>query len=245
MKRIIIIVLLIALMFVPIGCSIQESDYENTLAALSPPAALSPVFDELKFTSLHDFLSNYNIIRDGKADDAIAGLAESVAFASLERFYIPTGIPESYQLFRITVTEGCVELWYLPEEYLESEETILIATMNRQHFLFSFTRRLNLESPMDGVLRQSGIASDDLIDGKYYFDGGNLLIWASNGELLFLHIPVLNRFNQDTQQRAQIDAGAFGFTEEAYMIRSFAETSVVNLFNAIEVSILLEELADE
>jgi len=72
---------------------------------------------------------------------------------------------------------------------LGSEMDIINAIAFGQHFLLSVTRGLNLENPMVGVLEQHRITEADLIDGEYYFDGRNLFIWGSNGEILMLYTP--------------------------------------------------------
>jgi hypothetical protein len=118
-------------------------------------------------------------------------MAESVDLLSLERFYLPVNIPETYRLFEIDICASSVGLWFLPEEYLVSEETTRIETARQRHFLFSFTRGLNMDDPMAGVMRQHGISEADLIDGKYLFREPNSFSWGSGGERLHLYTPRL------------------------------------------------------
>jgi len=145
--------------------------------------AASEAIETLEFSSLDEFLLNFSTVKAGRATVDFANSATNTGFAALERLYLPTNIPEAYQLFRITVNEEAVSIWYLPEEYLGSEDAIWFAISQQRHFLFSFTR-WNIESPMDGILRQNRSTEEDLIDGKYLFIEPNMFIWGSDSEVV-------------------------------------------------------------
>ncbi|MCL2409810.1 MAG: hypothetical protein FWC96_09440 [Oscillospiraceae bacterium] len=147
--------------------------------------------DELRFSSLEEFLLSYLGAMSSRArGGALSELEESVDLLSLERFYLPMNIPEEYRLFRILVDEYNVSLWFLPEEHLGSDMAISNATASSRHFLLGVTRGLNLENPKAEIVEGYGITEEDLIDGKYYFNGWNMFIWGSEGEILILYTPL-------------------------------------------------------
>jgi len=201
MKRFLILGIIFVFIFALVGCGQRneaDMEIESTVDVVTDleteeQIVISGSFEPatLRFSSLEEFLVSYLEAMSGRArGGTLSTLEESVNLLSLERFYLPVNIPEEYKLFRILVDEYHVSLWFLPEEHLGSEMDIINATVFEQHFLLSVTRRLNLENPMAGVLEQSRITEADLIDGKYYFDGWNLFIWGSNGEILMLYTPV-------------------------------------------------------
>lgn len=87
--------------------------------------------------------------------------------ASLEYFYLPTGIPEEYRLYKITAAKNDIGFWYLPEEALASDDTRLSAESRNEHFLFISPR-----------VNYSGFAGDETI-----------LTWQENGDSLMLYLP--------------------------------------------------------
>lgn len=87
--------------------------------------------------------------------------------ASLEYFYLPTGIPEEYRLYKITAAKNDIGFWYLPEEALASDDARLSAESRNEHFLFISPR-----------VNYSGFAGDE-----------TTLTWQENGDLLMLYLP--------------------------------------------------------
>lgn len=87
--------------------------------------------------------------------------------ASLEYFYLPTGIPEGYRLYKITAAKNDIGFWYLPEEALASDDTRFSAESGNEHFLFISPR-----------VNYSGFAGDETI-----------LTWQEDGDLLMLYLP--------------------------------------------------------
>ncbi|MCL2397361.1 MAG: hypothetical protein FWC93_04770, partial [Defluviitaleaceae bacterium] len=204
MKRLFIVVLALFLPLLFAGCGQRESSaddgqpqesqirasgtqntQENQIRVSDPP-------DTLRFTSMREFLENHKKVAGDRAFEEISALAESVNFMGLERFYLPVGIPEEYQLYRLAVEEGVVALWFLPEEHLVSEGTMRVADARQQHFLFSFTR-WEIDSPRDIKLGQLRITEDDLVNGAYtrfHFNNNNRLWWTSETEHIMMYFPM-------------------------------------------------------
>ncbi|MCL2408766.1 MAG: hypothetical protein FWC96_04030 [Oscillospiraceae bacterium] len=217
MKRFLIISVTVILILALTGCGQNsETDLEieaavgvitdletdaETVEWQEESVAASDAPDTLRFSSLEEFLLSYIAVKDGMRAEGFmptsvhgnfehfSEMAESVDLLSLERFYLPVNIPEEYKIFRIAVTEYHVTIRFLPEEHLGSETDILLARADSQDFQFSFTRKLNLENPMAGIMEQFGVTEADLIDGKYLFLEPNLFLWGSNREILSLYTP--------------------------------------------------------
>ena len=145
----------------------QDASHENEIM-------ISKTIAELEFASVEELLGSYRAAKIGKVDEGLANLVENVNLAALEKLYLPTSIPKEYQLYKIYVNEEAVSFWYWHEENLASESSFLNTEGQMQEFLFSFTRRWGVNSPMDAILRQFGGTKEDLIDGKYYFLEPNL-----------------------------------------------------------------------
>ena len=163
------IVSIISVMFLILGgCAIYERMNEfsafNAYNESEPILAVSAAPDMLVFSSLEEFLSIYRAVEGNAIRGEASVLAESINLMSLARFYMPSQIPPSYQLYKLDICERVIGMWFLPEQYLVSEESILYATARQRHFLFSQTRTLNLESPMDGTLRRHGLSESDFFD---------------------------------------------------------------------------------
>ena len=83
--------------------------------------------DLVSFSSLDEFVSYLN--SEEKGED-IANLA------SLKSYYLPTAIPEGYELYKITAGAADIGFWYLPQEFLSSVESMRDAEAQQKHFLF-------------------------------------------------------------------------------------------------------------
>jgi len=146
------------------------------------------ISDTLEFTSLEDLLETYRKVQKGEDDD-VTNSAESVNFASLEKIYLASSIPELYQLYKIIVFEELVTVRFLRKEDLISEDTARKAINQDQHFSFGFYR-WDLDSPLDGILRQNNATEKDLIDEKYLFVAPNRLIWALDRGVMYMNMPL-------------------------------------------------------
>jgi len=178
----------------------EEIDYSKFRAP-------HPLPDALVFTSIEELIEIYQLVKTGKADelekskadrivmfgyDEDAGnlmkIAESMNFAALDKIYIPVGIPEEYQLYKIEVKKKSVCYSYFLEEDLASEETKGIAIGEQKNFQFDFTR-WNIDSPMDGILQQCNATTKDLINGKYLYSQPYSLYWGFDREVLHMYLP--------------------------------------------------------
>ena len=110
---------------------------------------------------------------------------DAAELASLRDYFVPTGIPETYQLYKITAGIADIGFWYLPEECLASADTILEAESSQKHFLFLLTRGAD---EGESVMTQFGAAEDDLVDGKYLVREG-IVIWEQDHTVLMLYLP--------------------------------------------------------
>lgn len=215
MKKLIIISIVLIIALVLVGCgqndeleTVVEVDTRTTVTSdlERETVSVSAIPNMLMFSSLEDFLHSYLAIGDGRGRGAFVGeysasrtdatltdVLDAVDLLSMENFYIPVNIPEGHKLFRIAVYENRaneVIMWFLPEEYLGSEWWEVQGAIHQYGYQFSFTRNWNVENPMVYIMEQFGATEEDLIDGKYLFDGRNWFIWASGTELLNLRAPM-------------------------------------------------------
>lgn len=109
------------------------------------------------FYSLESFLEYAATVESG-------GVAD---LTSLEYFYLPTGIPDGYRLYKITAAKNDIGFWYLPEDACASDDTILTAELRSEHFIFISPRA-----------HESWFAGDE-----------TLLTWQENTDLLMLYLP--------------------------------------------------------
>ena len=105
---------------------------------------------------------------------------DAAELASLRAFFVPAGIPEEYQLYKITAGIADIGFWYLPEDCLSSADAILEAEAGQKHFLFLSTREAH---------EFGSAAQDDLLEGKYLVDEG-MVIWEQDHTVLMLYLPV-------------------------------------------------------
>ena len=110
---------------------------------------------------------------------------DAADLASLRDYFVPTGIPETYQLYKITAGIADIGFWYLPEECLSSTDAILEAESSQKHFLFLSTRGTD---ELGSVIAQLGAAENELVDDKYLVREGKV-IWKQNHTLLMLYLP--------------------------------------------------------
>lgn len=107
---------------------------------------------------------------------------------SLERYYLPSGIPEEYQLYKITPGSSDIGFWYLPKQNQTSPGAILDAESQLKHFLFLMMRD---GYDLDTVLAQYGASDDDQQDGRCLIqrERENIVIWEEDGSVLMLYLP--------------------------------------------------------
>jgi len=200
-----------------------NEEFQNEYSNQSAPIGGCAIPPTLYFTSMAEFLESQMAFRLGEVTGTMAATAESVNFAELEKFYLPVGVPEEYKLFRITVNEEVVALWFLPEEHLVSDDAMRWADSRQQHFLFNFSR-WDLDFPMAGVLG-SLRTNDVIIDDKYVFNGRNLLMWAESRELMIMYAPMQTAENISTED-----------------LIKFTQTYTLDLTDTTAIEALLETL---
>lgn len=154
--------------FFAVGCGNADSAEEIK----DSPADLV-VFSDI------DAFAAYAISAEEKETDA-------AELASLRTFFVPAGIPELYQLYKITAGISDIGFWYLPEDCLFSTDAILEAEAGQKHFLFLSTRGTY---EFGSVMAQLSAAQDDLLEGKYLVHEG-MVIWEQNHTILMLYLPV-------------------------------------------------------
>ena len=196
MKRFLVIGIMVFLALSFFGCGQHDEATDTNERALADQEYARAdellacrIPDTLSFSSLEQFAESHRAARNGRAVGELADTAKSVNFSEIEKFYVPTGIPEAYQLYDITVTEETVSFWYLLEKDLVSDEAISNALSQSQGLQFSFTR-WELDSPMEGIMRQFDASEEDLIDEKYLFVEPNMLIWALDRTIAYLYVPL-------------------------------------------------------
>ena len=141
---------------------------------------------------IQDSAADLTVFPDMEAFTAYAISAEqetdAAELASLREFFAPAGIPEEYQLYKITAGISDIGFWYLPEECLSSADTILEAESSQKHFLFLSTRG---SYEFGNVMAQFGVTENELLDGKYLVHEGTdrVIIWEQNHVVLMLYLP--------------------------------------------------------
>ena len=143
------------------GCSSQPDATEPSLEAAT---SIEDSQESEIYAGSVDVFYDLESFLDHAENTESGSLAD---LASLEYFYLPTGIPESYRLYKITAAKNDIGFWYLPEEALVSDDTRLSAESRNEHFLFISPR-----------VNYSGFAGDETI-----------LTWQENGDLLILYLP--------------------------------------------------------
>ena len=123
---------------------------------------------------------------------ALTGQKGVANMAALYRYCLPTGLPEEYKLYKITVTGADIAFWYLPEADLTSEETIAEAEDGQKYFKFVNQRirspyaneYANMVKSYDG---EANVGSGDMD----YIPAENpeLLIMRRREEMFFLFMP--------------------------------------------------------
>lgn len=145
------------------GCG-SASDVAEPAVAETEPTEVSEQENISVYPADLDVFYDLESFLDYAAAAESGGLAD---LASLEYFYLPTGIPDGYRLYKITAAKNDIGFWYLPEEALVSDDTILSAESRNEHFMFISPR-----------VYYSCFAGDE-----------TLLTWQEDGDLLMLYLP--------------------------------------------------------
>ena len=144
-----------------VGCSSQLEAIAPTPEATVPIEASSESESYAESVDMFYDLESFLECAENPESEGLADLA------SLEYFYLPTGIPEGYRLYKITAAKNDIGFWYLPEEALASDDARLSAESRNEHFLF--------------------------LSPRVYYDGfggdETILTWQENGDFLMLYLP--------------------------------------------------------
>lgn len=132
--------------------------------------------DTVAFSSLEEF---NEAIYNAPEDDDIADLAH------LDVYYLPTSLPDGYELYKIVAGSYDIGFWYLPEECLNSEAEAAGAEVQGKDFLFISGRG----EVFSEIMKQFG--KTELIDDTYIVKKGtrDLVVWEVDGTALMLYIP--------------------------------------------------------
>ena len=199
----------------------EESDMSNS----------SPSPEMLQYNSLEDFINDIRKVRMGEATGELAEIAERMNLSSIDRVYIPTGIPDSYKIFNVAVNENSVNILFMQDEYLASISTQMDAVIAQQHFAFNFTRK-SFEDPLAGVMQQFEVTEEGLIEGKLLLDPPNSITWGHDGRMMHMYLPLPSDTAIEDIRRV---------TEEA-MLRSLGLDSKPDLLRFTPVEVV--ELTD-
>ena len=159
--------------------SLGDSDSPDTTPARTDEIFHSPT-GLVSFSSLDEFTSYLNSEEkgEGKAD-----------LANLKSYYLPTALPQGYELYKITAGTADIGFWYLPHECLSSAESMQDAEARQKHFLFISSRGTY---DFNGIKTQFNITDDEMINNKYFLAGSSpsIIIWEEQGTTLMLYLPV-------------------------------------------------------
>ncbi len=190
-KRIILIITIIALLASVISCKAAEDNLQSETAADIPEPTLTPIKEPepessreeyVVFGSLEEFDEYLKTAEEGE---------DIAALGALKRYYIPTGIPENYELYKITAGIVDIGFWYLPKEYLESGGYPIEAEAKQMHYLFISPR---YEDDMEILYQQLEISEDKQSEDYYVRESGGtkLLFCQQDDAVMGLYLPAEN-----------------------------------------------------
>ena len=224
MKRILVIGAMLFLLFVLTSCGERRSDPTEVSSTRTNEDEIfvTPAYVKLGFASPEELIEAYKLVRARKADRELAEQAESVDFAELEKLYLPTKIPEPYQLYWISVGEGpAVSIGYHRDEGLPLDYDYA------QYFVYTYSRQD--ASLMEVLMQQYDATEKDLIDGKYLLSGTNSLCWAFDGNIMRLSLPY--SLEVLSGEISVVEYLGLGSVEE---LAQFAELEVIDLTELVE-----------
>jgi len=184
-RKILHIVILVSVLFA--GCSQPQPEPTPKPTRIPTPKPVAEPTEEpedipadmMVFTTLEEF-NTYLSTKSSTKDLAALG--------TLERYFLPTGIPDDYVLYKITAGIVDIGFWYMPREYLASREGILEGESLHKHFLFISGRGTN---SLATIMDRHNKTAKDLINGRYHVSpyNSNLFFWEEDGELLSMYTP--------------------------------------------------------
>jgi len=156
--------------------------------ALLIPLAYTPIGQSERrhpfmFASLEDFLSSYLVVQDREVHGSLGDMLEWTGFATIERLYLPSAVPEDFEVYLVLLAGESASISYLPAEDMVSEEAAQAAQLADRHFSFSFNH------------------AHRWCPDEYYgvdWQGVNSISWISPyGERLSLSLPSTHEFYKE------------------------------------------------
>jgi len=199
----------------------SETDYAQDYEIL-----VSAGYAFIEFSTLENFLTAIEAIQtdgddiaslvedlpDMGRDSYLENVMERTKLQSIETLYLPIGIPEEFEIRRVTVSEHYIAFRYLPREIVPaSRDEFWLAMTRSPSFEFTISRK-QIPNQLDAILERDSLCLDDLIDGKYLFLEPNLFVWESDGRLITLYITT--RSNDDGRNDTPLDMVRFTETLE-------------------------------
>ncbi|MCL2576766.1 MAG: hypothetical protein FWE27_01770 [Defluviitaleaceae bacterium] len=216
------------------------SSHAEDVSQYSEPIYSSSRINHLSFASLDEFLDVYVSAREGRdsSDLNTAAIMRNIDFVSLDTIHLLANIPEEFHIAAIHVHETAISIWYIPIAEEVTWETWSNAFSNHQYFELLVIRLTNEDleswednSPMDGIMRQTGSTENDLIDGKYLFcERTRKLSWMQGSNRFMLRLPILTHENNDSSGLTAEELGIVTEMSVRDMLK-FAKTVAVDLQN--------------
>jgi len=155
------------------GCTTADN-------AVSESEVSGPLPEVMEFRSLDRLLSAYES----------GGLAH-IGIDSSTKLYLPAVVPDGFELYSVAASDGSVLLMYLPQEYTDSLESVLDAQRDNKHFALWYALP-NTEMPNTtaGLLEQFDASENDLVAGKYLFNIPTSFLWADEGTMFSVSLPI-------------------------------------------------------
>lgn len=188
---------------------------ENEVLAEEPVECATEV-SLIGFESLEDFLV---------AAEAAAAGGDIADLASLTEISLPTSLPDGYMLYKITAGALDIGFWYLPEEYLTDESTILEAEAYQKHIMFIDSRG---SCDFETLVTQLGGHPSNLIKGKYFitYTSTYMINWEENGKLLSMYLPADMGIGNGTISTTEMESGT---TVTYNDLDTFCETETITI----------------
>jgi len=267
MKRFTILVIILILSIILVGC---DNDIKNNqLGDAEPLNAFETNVgeqekseislgvhdpDELVFSSLEDFLLAYQALQLGEnitdyverwfgelSGSTLESVTKGTSFASLKTLHLPVGIPNDYEIGKILVREGFLEIAFFHIDDMVSRDSMWNAERERRHFMFMILLwdydETTLFSDMVG---EFGAYKENLIDGKYLFREPNEFDWVIDGARFILYTP-LRQLNERNESVSAIEIDGVSLNNPHELV-VFTETRTVSLTDGLEVIALIREV---
>ena len=214
----------------------EGGDIERVLNNRAENYRLSEFFEDLDFAREYELLEPHN---------DVGNFAERTDLFSLETLHIPVGIPEDFELRKISLTETYVSFTYLPVGTILSSRSDIWSEDNAG-FHFGF-RRWDVDDSVlfDAMLDQFSHIIDgeeDLIDGKYLFRTPHSVAWVAHRTRFSLSLPHYHHFEGGMYIETFLSEDISHYRPRD-MVR-FTEMVSIDLTDTVAVRAMITELAE-